>query len=99
MLSLGYYANQISVHFKLESIVTHASLYHLYLVGPDVPIKVQSMIETTEFLLNMFRNEFIPINHQVETEAGVLYMLEQATKHKLIKQIEGGYTSTDDKIA
>jgi hypothetical protein len=85
MLSLGYYANQISVHFKLESIVTHAGLYHFKMVGQGVPIQAATIIQTAEFLLNMFRNEFIPIKKDIQVGEGVKYMIEKAEKNKMLK--------------
>ena len=63
-----------------------------------MPVDTSKVIETAEFLLNMFRNEFIPIKHQIQTGTGVLDMLEKAEKMKMLKQIDGGYTMTDDKI-
>lgn len=32
-LSLGYYANQMSVYFKTESIIAHSINYHLETSG------------------------------------------------------------------
>ena len=45
----------------------------------------------------MFRNEFIPIKHNVGTEAGVLQMFDYAQKQGMIKQVEGGLISTENK--
>jgi len=78
MLSLGYYANQISVHFKLESIVAHAGLYHYHKVGPNKPVPMKDVIKTADFLHSIFRNEFIPTEQLfgTETEAGVAKILK-----------------------
>lgn len=80
LLSLGYYANQISVYFKNESIVTHAGLYHFHKVGPNEAIELKDVVKTAQFLHSMFRNEFISIqsDHESDAEAGVMKMLAYA---------------------
>jgi DNA-binding transcriptional regulator YhcF (GntR family) len=78
--------------------VTHAGLYHSNLVGPKNPTQVKDIVETADFLETMFRNEFIPIKHNIGIETGVLKMLNYAEKQGIVKKVEGtGYIITEDK--
>ena len=66
-LAMSYYANQIAVNFSVESIIAH-SFNYLSKVANGAPISVSQIFETSQVVSEIFKDEFLPQEKELDKE-------------------------------
>ena len=64
---MSYYANQIAVNFSAESIISH-SFNYWEKISSGKPITVNQVFETSQVISDIFKNEFLPQEEELNKE-------------------------------
>jgi hypothetical protein len=79
-LSLAYYANQMSVYFKTESIIAHAISFFTEKQGQE-SVTLDQIYQRSTIISEILQNEFLNKNLKLD-EQDLVHQLEDSVKRK-----------------
>lgn len=97
-LSLAYYANQMSVYFKLESII--AQSIHYFITRNNLKsVTLLQIFERSTVISEILQNEFLNKNLTVEPEDVENQMNEAVKRNWYIRNSDGSFSMQSDDLS